>query len=280
MTKCVGCGSKLIDNSKKYCERCFKIIHYNQNKEVNNVDNYKILDKINKLGLFTIFVTDLLHLTNEVVNLYNSINNAKIMVINKMDIIPKNISIDHLKDNIKKRYNINNLLFISAKKNNNINSIINIINDYKNVIICGDTSSGKSTLTNLIVGSELTTSKYQNTTLDFIKLKYEDNIIYDSPGFVLDNYMNNEKINIVTKQLNDKYDLYIDDLIINTIANITIIYNDKVSISSKKSSNKLDKEYKIEKNSDILFNGGFIFVNKDIIIKSNKELINRKSIIK
>ena len=291
MSKCIGCGIKLqninkdslgytVNLNNKYCERCFKTIHYNEEKKVNNIDNYKIIDKINKLSYFTIFITDLLNINEELINIYKSINNEKIFIINKCDIIPNNIKLEHISDNLKRVYNIKeDIIFISAKKKYNLNNIGKIIELNNNVILCGETSSGKSTLINNLIGSNLTTSKYSNTTLDFIKLKYEDYIIYDSPGFNINNKDVYDNIIINTKQINNNYTLNINDLKIKANGNITIVMSDKVKINSKKDSNNLEYTYEIKDNSDIIIDNGFIYIKKGIKIESNKKLEIRKSII-
>ena len=292
MNKCIGCGIKLQNNNKdeigytkdlnnKYCERCFKTIHYNEEKKVNNLDNYKIIDKINKLSYFTIFITDLLNINEELINTFKNINNNKVLVINKCDIIPNTLKLEHLENNIKKVYNIKeDIFFISAKKKYNLNKIINLIKDNKNVIFCGETSSGKSTLINSLTNSNLTTSKYDNTTLDFIKIKYEDYIIYDTPGIFFSNKEALNKILLNTKQLNDKYILIINDVKIKCNSNITLLISDNCMISSKKDDIDFDNIYHIEDNSDIVIPGyGFIYIKKGETIKSNKKLEIRKSII-
>ncbi len=292
MSKCIGCGIKLqneninaLGYTKKldnlYCERCFKTIHYNKEIKVSNQDNYQIVDKINKLGLFTIFITDILHLNEELIKLFKSFNNKKVLVINKSDIIPKNLKLEHLTLNIKESYNINNdIFFISAKSKNNINKIIKLIEENKKVILCGETSSGKSTLINSLTDSLLTTSKYNNTTLDFIKIKYLDYIIYDSPGFIVSNFKNVEKYRLLTKTLNSKYIYDIGGIKITGDGNITLFLPHDYLLSSKKDNSSLKYELDIKSVSDIILpNGGFIFIKNNMKLKVSQELEIRKSII-
>ena len=292
MSKCIGCGIKLQnkdinklgytkDLSNKYCERCFKTVHYNEERKVNNIDNFKIIDKVNKLSYFTIFITDLLSINEGIINIYKSINNEKVFVINKCDTIPSILKIEHLKDNLKKVYDIKeDIYFISAKKKYNLNSIIEIIENNKKIILCGETSSGKSTLINNLIGSNLTTSKYSNTTLDFIKLKYEDYDIYDSPGINVIDKEIYDKININTKQVNDKYIININDLKIKCNGNLTFIVSNKCIINSRKDNSILSNKVSVSDNIDILLEGcGFIYLKKGTVIESNKELKIRKSII-
>lgn len=292
MSKCIGCGITLqndfinelgytreLDNL--YCERCFKTIHYNEEKKVNNLDNSKIINKINKLGYVTLFITDLVSINKDLIKVFKSINNKKILVINKCDIIPNNLKLEHIEENIKNSFNINDdVCFISAKKEYNLNKIIKEIEENKNVILCGETSSGKSTLINKLVGSNLTTSKYNNTTLDFIKIKYLDYIIYDTPGIIInENKKSTEKIIIKPLNLNDKYILSIDDYRFRCNGNVTLLVTDNVKISTKKSDVVLKNKMNIKGLTDIELDNGFIYIKNPCIIESNIELGVRKSII-
>lgn len=292
MSKCIGCGITLqndfinelgytreLDNL--YCERCFKTIHYNEEKKVNNLDNSKIINKINKLGYVTLFITDLVSINKDLIKVFKSINNKKILVINKCDIIPNNLKLEHIEENIKNSFNINDdVCFISAKKEYNLNKIIKEIEENKNVILCGETSSGKSTLINKLVGSNLTTSKYNNTTLDFIKVKYLNYIIYDTPGIMInENKKSTEKIIIKPLNLNDKYILSIGDYQFRCNGNVTLLVTDNVKISTKKSDVVLKNKMNIKGSTDIELDNGFIYIKNSCIIESNIELGVRKSII-
>ena len=292
MSKCIGCGIKLQDSdintvgyTKKldnlYCERCFKTIHYNEEKKVSNIDNSKIIDKINKLGCMTIFITDLISINKELINVFKSINNKKMLLINKCDIIPNNLKLEHIEENIKNSFKIDEeVCFISAKKEYNLNRVINIIEEEGKVIFCGETSSGKSTLINKLTGKMLTTSKYSNTTLDFIKIKYLDYIIYDSPGIMInENKLCVEKIKVMTIKLDSDYVYNIDNYLVKGSGNITLFVNDNVKVSSRKSDILLDYKLGILDGEDIELDNGFIFVKNKCNIRINKLVGVRKSII-
>ena len=291
MSKCLGCGITLQDEDtnafgytpkldNKYCMRCFKTIHYNEEIKVEIQDNQNIINKINKLNLFTIFITDFLSLNKDVIDIFKSINNNKILVINKCDLIPSNLNLEHIKENIQNSYNINNdILFISAKNNINLNNLLNIIEINKKVILVGETSSGKSTLINNLFNTSLTTSKYNNTTLDFIKINKDNIIIYDTPGINLRKKIEDKKIKVITKKLSNDFVLTIGDLKLKGSGNITIFVSDNIPITSKKEDIKLNYNYDIDNNNDIELDNGFILIKNQVNIMTNKNVVIRKSII-
>ncbi len=291
MKKCLGCGITLQDKdlnnigytpniNNDYCMRCFKTIHYGKSSLVNNIDNELIIKKINILNYFTFFITDLINL-DESIKLYRSITTKKILILNKIDLLPNNMNLLHIEDNIKKSYNIEDIILSSGLYKDNLNKIIDIIDKYKLVTFSGLTSSGKSTLINKLIDSNLTTSKYDNTTLDFIKLDYLDYTIYDTPGLITSSKsINNIKYKIIKTKKD--YRIIIEDYILefSNILGITIYINDLYNIVTKKNNIKLDYSYNLDGYKDILLDGiGFIYVKDASLVYANKELIIRKSII-
>lgn len=187
MTKCLGCGQKLPDSyDKALCERCFKIKHYNQHDIASiEIDNDKIISSCNAKKYATLFLCDILTLNEDLVNLYNQINEPKYLVITKMDLIPKNVSLNVLADNIARVYGISKLIFTSVMNGFGKKDILAFVKKYSNVNIVGPTSSGKSSLINSFYGANITVSNKANTTQQEIQVKCDNGILIDYPGFVI-----------------------------------------------------------------------------------------------
>lgn len=289
---CPGCGVGLqgknpnrpgyVPSSKmELCRRCFFIKHYNKVLDIEEpFDNYKIIEKVNKKGYFTIFLIDFLNIYDEIINLYKSINNKKILILTKSDIIPKNIIYSKLLDNIKKVYNIDSeIILTSANKKNNVNYLRKLIEEEKNVFLAGFTNTGKSSLINTVTNSDLTVSKNKNTTLDIIKIETEFGNIYDTPGFMSNHFLDgltpNKKINPITYQLKSKYSLNFNDLeLCCAIDNsLTFYLNNEIKITKRNiQSERFATEIFVPENSDLIIKGlGFINIKKECIIKINIE---------
>ncbi len=324
--KCLGCGITLQNVDKLglgycpkdikeaiYCERCFKIIHYNK-IDVGTLpkDSSRIISIVNKRALYVFFLIDFLNINSETISKFKEITTPKTLIISKCDVIPKSIKLNKVSDYLKKEYDIaDNILFISSKKVKNLSSIVNILEKekVKTAYIMGFTNAGKSTLINALYEkytsskSRITTSLIPNTTLDFINVKINDDLtLVDTPGFVLDNPLyQTDDISLIKKmepknylkpityQCNKLMYLNIEDRIflkINSKSNsLTFYLSNELNI--KKSFKSCIKDYnlklEIDDNSDIIIKGlGFINVKKATTIEimlDEPEIIEvRKSI--
>lgn len=295
MSKCIGCGAILQNenkNEKGYvvndnsllCKRCFDLKNYNKNAYFeSSFDNDLLLKNINKKGLFTIFLCDIISLNDKVIDIYNNIKNNKIFVLTKVDIIPKNIRYEKIIKSIKKNYNIDAYLF-SIKNKKLINSLLNIINEKKNVIISGITSSGKSTLINTLFNQNITASHFKNTTLDFIMIKHDDLIIFDSPGF--DTKIITSKIKNTLKEkivnLKKGYEVNINGIRLYSEKdiNFVIFMPSDIKVSTKKITFNDGKKEIIKDNSDLVFDTFFIYFKKEAnIFINNENYLIRKSVV-
>lgn len=278
MTKCVGCGIKLQnknvnevgytpDLKNELCERCFKLKNYNvlTNKGIN-IDNDKLINKINELNTCVLFLVDFINLDSEVIDAYKKIKSKKILIITKADIIPKNIKYQKLIQNIKNIYDIKeDLILTSSKTKLNIKTITKLCLEEKNICLAGFTNAGKSSLINALVGSDITVSKKSNTTQDFIKLNVDGINIYDAPGFMSN--INRENIprsiiRPITYQFPCKHYLLIQDIKLNILenSNFTIYVGNEANIIRRKENENVECKIIVPKNSDVIIKG-FCFIN-------------------
>lgn len=278
MTKCVGCGIKLQEKDKNelgytpnlnnaLCERCFKLKNYNilTNKGIN-IDNDKLINKINELNTCVLFLVDFINLDSEVIEAYKKIKLKKILIITKADIIPKNIKYQKLIQNIKNIYDIKeDLILTSSKTKLNIKTITKLCLEEKNICLAGFTNAGKSSLINALVGSDITVSKKSNTTQDFIKLNVDGINIYDAPGFMSN--INRENIprsiiRPITYQFPSKHYLLIQDIKLNILenSNFTIYVGNEADIIRRKENENVECKIIVPKNSDVIIKG-FCFIN-------------------
>lgn len=253
--KCIGCGSFLqyqneqekgyIPQNKyedsSYCERCFKIIHYNEKiiTDLANINEY-IKNEVNSKAKYVYFLIDLLNINNETIDTFKSINSPKTLIISKLDIIPKSIKDNKIINLLKETYGIKEqILFQSTKKNINTRSLINNLEEknINEVYILGYTNAGKSTLINKLTSlnninnREITTSLLPNTTIDFININLNENLtIIDSPGFTLEETLYEEDNFDLIKRINPKNFLKPTTYQVKSISKIII--EDRISISS------------------------------------------------
>lgn len=313
--KCIGCGAILqCDDNKsfgyipknkfgnaKYCERCFKITHYNEKLIIplENINEY-IIKEVNSNPKHVFFMIDLLNISEETINTFKQIECPKTLIISKLDIIPKSIKETLIISWLEKTYDIKDQIsFISTKKNINTKTILWTLKalNKKEAYILGYTNAGKSTLINKISDQNeikdkrITTSLIPNTTIDFIEIPINEYTLFDSPGFTLNNslYDDNEvtlmnrilpknTIKPITEQTKSNTSLLIENKMrINcksknsfTFYMSNTINLEKVFEKNTKFTDLEEKEYKIPSNSDLVIKGlGFINIKKDCTISIN-----------
>ena len=292
MNKCVGCGKALqyedinkigyAVKGSDICKRCFDLTHYNKNIELNNyIDNNKLLENINKKKIFTIFLCDILSLSNETIRIYENIQNDKVFVLTKVDILPKNIKYESIIRNIENSFKIKPLIF-SYKNTKLKNNLFSLIEKHKKVLITGIVSSGKSTLINTLFDENITVSHYRNTTLDFIEINKDNLTIIDSPGFDTKVITERSKNILKEKIINLKkgFELTIDNISLYSDDDINIcIFMPNLMVKTYKNKDKY-KMVKINNNTDLVFDNFFIYFKKGATIYLNNDSFNlRESII-
>ena len=293
--KCIGCGcvlqskkvnekgyireDKLDDSS--YCERCFKIIHYNERivTKLDNINEY-ILKEVNKKAKYVYFLVDLLNINNETINTFKQITSSKTLIISKLDIIPKSIKENKIINWLKDVYGVKEeVLFQSSKKNINTKALLNKLEDKKinEVYVLGYTNAGKSTLINNLTGAtndnKITTSSIPNTTIDFIKIKLDNMAIIDSPGFTnVTTIYNPEEFDLI-KRVMPRTFLKPVTYQVKPISSVLI--EDKVRLQSS-INNSFTLYISNSINVDRVFDNNLILKDKDVIfldVPDNSDLV-------
>lgn len=205
--KCKGCGSVLQSENplemgyvtnieQDYCKRCFRLTHYGDDtllklKEVKSKEVLDIYEEY-KDCLFVLIIEAFDALIMDTDYLLDIFKNKKVLLlINKIDLLPKNIT----EEKIEK-------LFISVLKKTAYPNIKACLMTYKNdqtfkdlfyktlaelktdkVVFAGRVNAGKSSLINKLIGNnDLTVSTYPGTTLLANELKIDNFTFVDTPG--------------------------------------------------------------------------------------------------
>lgn len=290
MIKCQGCGS-LITDDKKMCERCFRIINYNEYKSVikNNSDFKPLLEQISKTKDLILVVVDLFNISDlSLLNEY--LNDNVILVLTKRDLLPLSFN-DNKLLNYDYKIKTKMRIIISSNKNYHLDELMTLIDKYKTsnkVYLLGFTNSGKSTLVNKLLynystnDTKITTSPLPSTTLDLIELKLNDNLtLIDTPGLLdegdITNYVDGnilkkiiptKEIKPLTYQIKGNQTLIIDELVRIDAkdCNITLFISNKLEVNRFYKDTELlvnlpKKEFEVNKDEDIVIPGlGFIRV--------------------
>lgn len=243
--KCIGCGVGIqtedkfaagftpasslakMDSKIIYCQRCFKLKHYNEIQDVSMTsdDFLKILQKVGETDALVINIVDIFDVAGSMVTGINRHigGNDIILVANKIDLIPKSVNttkLNHWLRRMLKEHGLKPLdvALVSAAKGQGVDDLMKIIDKHRkgrDVYIVGCTNVGKSTLVNQIIKrfSEevediITTSHFPGTTLDIIEIPLDEkSSIIDTPGIINDHQLAHYVSPQVLKEITPKKEI-------------------------------------------------------------------------
>ncbi|AYW50302.1 ribosome biogenesis GTPase YqeH [Tetragenococcus halophilus] len=248
--QCIGCGAviqtedknkigytpksvleKGLESGEVYCQRCFRLRHYNEIQDVSLTDDdfLRLLNEIGQKDALIVNVVDIFDFNGSIIpGLHRFVgDNPVLLVGNKVDVLPKSLKKTKLKQWMKEQAHDKGLrpvdvLLTSAKRNDDLDTLLDMIEKYRegrDVYIVGVTNVGKSTLINQIVQKTadvkelITTSKFPGTTLDKIEIPLEDGqFLIDTPGIIhhhqMAHFLGEKDLKIIAPQKEIKPKIY------------------------------------------------------------------------
>jgi 30S ribosome assembly GTPase len=203
---CSGCGVLLqaddplelgyFKGSGELCVRCFEMKHYNKipTTFLTNSEYEEVITEIAAVRANVFMVGDIMNFENTFVWDYQKYIGANdlVVVVNKVDLLPKAVRVQKIKKFILKQTGISEVIITSCVKGFGISEIYDKMYDSRVLVnyFMGYANTGKSSLITQLIrgckkGNEPTVSYYPGTTLGRIEFEIDHDIcIIDTPGII------------------------------------------------------------------------------------------------
>lgn len=211
MAVCKGCGAVLQNNDPKavgytpkdgseYCQRCFRLMHYDDLTVSmrTGIDPDAIISEISGMNALVLWVVDLFDFEAGMIpGLSRKLPGKDIvMVCAKRDILPATLNHEKIARFVFARLKelniqVKGLVLTSKLRSEGIEEVreaIRMLGHGRPVVVIGRANSGKSTLLNHLLGSDiLTSSRYPGTTLEMNRIEQDGVVYVDTPGIEIEN---------------------------------------------------------------------------------------------
>ncbi|MBV7389916.1 MULTISPECIES: ribosome biogenesis GTPase YqeH [Enterococcus] len=290
---CIGCGAKIqtehpnqlgytpqsalekgLASGDVYCQRCFRLRHYNEIQDVHLTDDdfLRLLNELGKTDALIVNVVDIFDFNGSLIpGLHRFVgDNPVLLVGNKVDILPKSLKKNHLIQWMKERAHEEGLrpeevLLTSARKPHEMENLLAKIEEYRkgrDVYVVGVTNVGKSTLINQIIKQSagvqdlITTSQFPGTTLDKIEIPLDDgHFLIDTPGIIhrhqMAHYLGKKDLKIIAPHKEIKPKVYQlnagQTLFLGGLARFDFVSGEKASFIAYVSNDITPHRTKLEK---------------------------------
>ncbi|MRG86667.1 ribosome biogenesis GTPase YqeH [Salinibacillus xinjiangensis] len=243
---CHGCGVEIQTEDKKglgyappsalnreeiTCQRCFRLKHYNEVQDVSLTDDdfLKMLTQIGDSNALVVKVIDIFDFNGSFIPGLARFTgqNPIILVGNKVDLLPKSINPNKVKNWMRKAakdlgLKVEDVFLVSAKKGIGMDEVatgIEKIRNNQDVYVVGCTNVGKSTFINYLIHETtgekeaITTSYFPGTTLGFIDIPLDERTsMYDTPGVInrhqMAHYISEQDLKVITPKKEIKSRVY------------------------------------------------------------------------
>ena len=194
---CIGCGAKIqtedkeqagytpkaalekgLETGELYCQRCFRLRHYNEITDVHITDDefLKLLHEVGDSDALVVNVVDIFDFNGSVIpGLSRFVSGNDVLLVgNKKDILPKSVKTGKVTQWLTERAHEEGLhpvdvILTSAQNHQAIKDLIEKIEKLRrgrDVYVVGVTNVGKSTLFNAITKAGAEAANYPFATID------------------------------------------------------------------------------------------------------------------
>ena len=194
---------KNLESGQVYCQRCFRLRHYNevQDVELTDDDFRQMLGEIGNSKALILYVVDILDFNGSMISGFHRFigDNPVILIGNKRDLLPKSLKNNRLIHWMKQQASeagirAVDVMLTSATNREAVQEVLEKVESYRkgrDIYVVGVTNVGKSTLVNQIIAlstdtdNVITTSYFPGTTLGMIEIPLDDGgRLIDTPGII------------------------------------------------------------------------------------------------